>query len=73
MKFQQAYDGVWIQPVRAGWQMACCDCGLVHDVSFRILNGRIQLKAYRNKKSTYNRRRTKKILNSLKKIKNKKP
>lgn len=26
----------WVQPVMDGYKMACCDCGLVHDISFRV-------------------------------------
>ncbi len=29
----------WIQPVMKGYKMSCCDCGLVHNLDFRI--GRI--------------------------------
>ncbi len=27
----------WITPVMDGYKMACCDCGLVHDVDFRAV------------------------------------
>ncbi len=27
----------WSQPVMDGYKLACCDCGLVHDVDFRAL------------------------------------
>jgi hypothetical protein len=27
----------WVQPVMKGYKMACCDCGLVHDMEFRAL------------------------------------
>lgn len=26
----------WVQPIMEGYRMACCDCGLVHDMSFRV-------------------------------------
>lgn len=43
--------------MRKGYQMACCDCGLVHSVDFRLIrygNGRhkIQLRAFRDEKAT---------------------
>lgn len=63
MKFIQAYDGDWIQPQQKNYQMACCDCGLVHTVNFRIVKGKVQLQPFRNKKATSNRRRNKKHLN----------
>ena len=42
----------WIQPVRKGYKMACCDCCLVHILDFRIENGRVQFRAKRNNRST---------------------
>ena len=39
--------GEWTQPVTKGYRMECCDCGLVHLVDFRLQEGRIQLRAYR--------------------------
>lgn len=37
----------WVQPVRRGYLMSCCDCGLVHRMDFRIWNGRVQFRAQR--------------------------
>lgn len=42
----------WIQPVREGYKMSCCDCGLVHTMDFRVFNGRAQFRAARNNRST---------------------
>ncbi len=42
----------WIQPVRRGYKMCCCDCGLVHDMDFRITNKRAQFRVARNNRST---------------------
>lgn len=42
----------WVQPVRRGYKMACCDCGLVHDMDFRIEAGRVQFRAARNNRAT---------------------
>lgn len=27
----------WVQPVMRGYRLACCDCGLVHDMEFKAL------------------------------------
>lgn len=27
----------WELPVMSGYKMACCDCGLVHDIDFKIV------------------------------------
>lgn len=40
MKFKQeiATDGEWtdwITPIMTGYKMACCDCGLVHNIDFQ--------------------------------------
>lgn len=54
--FPKELEGKWIQPIRKGYGLACCDCGLVHKVDFRIVeNGRgrfIQLRAFRDDKKT---------------------
>lgn len=28
----------WIHPTPRGYLMACCDCGLVHEVQFRVIS-----------------------------------
>jgi hypothetical protein len=38
---------VWIQPIERGYLMACCDCGLVHEMDFRVDRGRAQFRARR--------------------------
>lgn len=47
----------WVQPKRKGYKMACCDCGLVHEIDFRIYQGRVQIRARRNNRSTAQLRR----------------
>lgn len=47
----------WVTPVRKGYKMACCDCGLVHELDFRIVKNKIQIRARRNKRSTGQLRR----------------
>lgn len=53
----------WEQPVRKGFRLACCDCGLVHDMWFRLRkNARgafIQFRARRNNRATAAMRRHK--------------
>lgn len=52
-KFPQVVDGEWVQPVRRGYLMECCDCGLVHRLNFRLIKSKdgkrnwIQLQAFR--------------------------
>lgn len=51
-RYKSVQDGEWVQPVRRGYKMACCDCGLVHTLNFRIEAGRIQFQASRNNRAT---------------------
>ena len=57
MKFEQPSAGQWVQPVRRGYKMGCCDCGLVHTVDFRLKNGHVQFRVFRNNRSTAMMRR----------------
>lgn len=50
----------WVQPVEQGYLMACCDCGLVHTMDFRIHEGRVQFRARRNIRATATKRAWKK-------------
>jgi hypothetical protein len=27
----------WVEPIMDGYRMTCCDCGLVHDMQFKVL------------------------------------
>ena len=51
----------WIRPIRKGYKLACCDCGLVHDLDFRIRKEWrglvIEFRARRNNPSTGQMRR----------------
>lgn len=50
--YEQPQEGEWVQPVMSGYKVACCDCGLVHGVDFRVRKGRVQLRVSRNNRST---------------------
>jgi len=49
--------GEWVQPIRRGYKMRCCDCGLVHKFDFRIHKGHIQFRVFRDERSTAASRR----------------
>ena len=55
--------GEWVQPVRCGYRMRCCDCGLVHIMDFRIVpygSGRkVQFRVFRDNRTTAAIRRRK--------------
>lgn len=42
----------WVQPRMSHYKMCCCDCGLVHDMFFRIVGGNVQFKCRRNNRAT---------------------
>ncbi len=71
MKYKQVTEGEWVQPVKNGYKMMCCDCGLVHIMNFRIVgkNHTIQLQAFRDDRKTAASRRTKSL--KLKELTNK--
>lgn len=33
-RYDSPSAGEWVRPVRQGYRMACCDCGLVHRIDF---------------------------------------
>lgn len=49
----------WVQPLEDGYKMACCDCGLVHTMRFRVEDGRAQFQVKRNNRATGQVRRHK--------------
>jgi hypothetical protein len=60
-RYDRVKDGSWVQPVDKGYKMACCDCGSVHEINFRIINiktGRpvkgfkVQFQAFRHNRAT---------------------
>ena len=57
MKYPQVYEGEWEYPVRKGYKLKCCDCGLVHTFDFRLRNGKIEYRVYRDNRATAQVRR----------------
>jgi len=51
-RYDEPDEGKWVEPVEAGYKMACCDCGLVHNLDFRVEDGRAQFRVFRNNRST---------------------
>ena len=58
-----AEEGEWIQPVRRGYKLRCCDCGLVHKLDFRLVPTKagtfIHFRAFRDNRATAACRRKK--------------
>lgn len=51
-RYDQPEAGEWVQPVAKGYKLACCDCGLVHKLDFRVSKRRVQFRAYRDNRAT---------------------
>jgi hypothetical protein len=50
-------DGEWVQIPFRGFKEQCCSCGHVHQVDFRIVNGKLQFKAVTDNRATAAARR----------------
>lgn len=37
MRYYSPKRGEWVQPIKRGYKMRCCDCGLVHTMNFRVV------------------------------------
>jgi transcriptional accessory protein Tex/SPT6 len=38
MKLKPVNDGQWISPIMHGYKMQCCDCGLIHEMDFAVID-----------------------------------
>lgn len=45
-------DGEWIKPIHDGFHFQCCDCALVHEMNFKVVNGDVMFMAVRLPKET---------------------
>jgi len=61
MPYEKPEEDEWVQPVEEGYKMQCCDCGLVHQLDFRIKDGRVQFRVRRDNRSTGQVRRHRNI------------
>jgi hypothetical protein len=55
--YRQVFDGEWVRPKRRGYKVACCDCGLIHVINYRIKDGHIEYQPTRDNRATAARRR----------------
>jgi len=46
----------WVNPA-PGYRMICCDCGLAHEMEFRVVQGEVIFRARRHERSTAQIRR----------------
>jgi hypothetical protein len=58
VRYVQRKDGEGFEvPLRRPYRLACCDCGLVHDVVWVYARGKLAMAAKRNARATAARRR----------------
>ena len=50
---QDGWSG-WIYPIMEGYKFCCCDCGLVHEMEFRVSSDydRVEFRVRRDNRST---------------------
>jgi hypothetical protein len=51
-RYEQTYSDEWFVIPRSGMDIACCDCGLVHDVRVRIKGTHIEARFERDARKT---------------------
>lgn len=44
--------GEWTRPRMKDFREQCCDCGLIHRLDFRIVDGRIEFRTRRDDRAT---------------------
>lgn len=63
-KYPIKENGEWIRPIRRGYKMRCCDCGLVHRLDFKLIpygsGKKIMFRAFRDNRATAAVRRSRK-------------
>jgi hypothetical protein len=50
--YEIVIDGDWMHLPRRGMHLACCDCGLVHDLAAKVEKGRILIRVVRHNRAT---------------------
>ena len=65
MAWEQVEDGEWVWPKNGKIRSACCDCGLVHRREFRIVDGHVEYRSYRDERTTKLRRAARQVSDTL--------
>jgi hypothetical protein len=50
--------GEWARPRMRNFREQCCDCGLIHRLDFRIMDGRVEFRTRRDDRATAAARRS---------------
>lgn len=59
MPYYKPKAGEWVQPIRRGYKLGCCDCSLVRRLDFRVHRGHVQFRLFRDERATGQQRRRK--------------
>jgi hypothetical protein len=51
-RYSEPEPGEWIRPKPTGYKLACCDCGLVHRLDFRIEDGHVEFRVFPARRET---------------------
>jgi hypothetical protein len=50
--YEVAGYGEWTRPRMRNFREQCCDCGLIHRLDFRLVDGRIEFRTRRDERAT---------------------
>jgi hypothetical protein len=64
-RYVQLMDGDWFYPTMHGHYDQCCDCGLVHEIKFKVEDGVVKFQVWRRPKLTAAARRTREVKQRL--------
>lgn len=56
-RYETPEAGEWVRPIEEGYKFACCDCGLVHRMDFRVGGDRAEFRVFRDNRATGQMRR----------------
>lgn len=56
-RYQQIYDGDWNRVTMRKQRERCCDCGKVHDIDYRMVDGHLEIRTTSNERATKAARR----------------
>ncbi len=57
MKYYEIKEGEWITPVEKEYKLMCRDCGATYKFDFKINDGEIQFRVFRDYRATGQHRR----------------
>ncbi len=58
--YEQLWEGEW-DDIVPDYRLACCDCGLVHRMHFKVVGKKIFVRVFRDNRATAQLRRRNKL------------